>query len=132
MRYLPAEEILVIHARIIDKTGGPHGVRDIHLLESLAERPKMQFGGKELYESIFDKAAVYLESCAYHHVFTDGNKRTAITIAIRFLFLNGYDFDAIDREIEEFMVTAVEKKYTLQKITAWLKTHSKKIRKGVK
>ncbi|TSC78517.1 MAG: hypothetical protein G01um101433_182 [Parcubacteria group bacterium Gr01-1014_33] len=46
MNYLSAEDVLVIHARIIGETGGAHGVRDTHLLGSIVERPKMQFGGK--------------------------------------------------------------------------------------
>jgi len=132
MRYLAAEEILAIHARIIDATAGLHGVRDAHLLESLAERPKMQFGGNDLYKTIFDKAAAYFESCAYHHVFTDGNKRTAIALAARFLFMHGYEFRATNDEIEKFVLRAVEKKYAHEEIVQWLRAHSKKFRKGVK
>ena len=132
MRYLTAEEILVIHAWIIDATGGLHGVRDVHLLASLAERPKMQFGGNDLYKTPFDKAAAYFESCAYHHVFTDGNKRTAIALAARFLFTNGYELRATNDGIEKFVLRAIEKKYAREKIVHWLRVHSKKIRKGVK
>ena len=132
MHYFTTEEILVVHARIIDKTGGMHGVRDVNLLGSLAERPKMQFGVKELYQTVFDKAAAYFESCAYHHVFTDGNKRTAIAIAARFLFLNGWELSASNTAAEKFVLAAVGKKYPLKKIAEWLRTHSKKIRKGVK
>ncbi|KKU04958.1 MAG: death-on-curing family protein [Parcubacteria group bacterium GW2011_GWA2_45_30] len=127
MRYLTGEEILVIHARIVDETGGLHGVRDVNLLESMTERPKMQFGGKNLYETIFKKAAAYFESCAYHHVFIDGNKRTAISIAIRFLFLNGYEFKISNEEMENFVLSAVENKYQLNKMAEWFEKHSKKI-----
>lgn len=119
----------MIHARIIDKTGGLHGVRDGHLLASIAERPKMQFGGKELYPGIFRKAAAYFESCAYHHVFLDGNKRTAIAIATRFLFLNGYVLEAINKELERFTMHAVTVKLDLKETEAWFKKHSKKIKK---
>lgn len=118
---------MVIHARIVDETGGLHGVRDVNLLESMTERPKMQFGGKNLYETIFKKAAAYFESCAYHHVFIDGNKRTAISIAIRFLFLNGYEFKISNEEMENFVLSAVENKYQLNKMAEWFEKHSKKI-----
>ena len=76
MKYLTAEEILVIHSEIIDKTGGLHGTRDVGLLMSIVERPKSKFSGQELYKGIFKKVAVYLESLAQYHVFADGNKRT--------------------------------------------------------
>lgn len=34
--YLTAQQILFIHARLVDETGGEHGVRDLGLLESAA------------------------------------------------------------------------------------------------
>ena len=124
-RYLEPEEVLIIHALIIDETGGAHGVRDINLLSSIAERPKMVFGGQELYPGIFEKAAAYFESCAFHHAFIDGNKRTAIALSARFLYLNGYELFTTNRGLEKFVLNAVTKKYTLQAIADWLKKHSK-------
>jgi len=129
MRYLTGEEILVIHARIIDETGGLHSIRDMHLLGSLVERPKMSFGGKELYLDIFAKAAVYFTACAYHHIFMDGNKRTAVSIAIRFLFQNGWEFETSNKELENFAVKAVENKFEIDTIADWFQKHSKKIKK---
>ncbi len=129
MRYLTGEEVLVIHAKMIDETGGLHGVRDAHLLQSLVERPKMGFGGKELYKGVFRKAAAYFESCAYQHVFLDGNKRTAIAIAARFLFLNGWEFRASNQETERFVLEAVEKKFKGEIVAAWLKNHARRIKK---
>lgn len=126
MRYLSAEDILVIHARIIDATGGLHGVRDVHLIASMSGRPKMQFGGKDLYPSIFDRAAAYFESCAFHHAFLDGNKRTAIAIAARFLFLNGFELKTTNIILEKFVISAITRKYTLQKISLWFKKHAKR------
>ncbi len=116
----------MIHARIIDAIAGAHGVRDVHLLASIAERPKMQFGGKDLYPGIFDKAAAYFESTARHHVFIDGNKRTAITLAARFLFLNGYDLQTTDSLLEKFVLIAVAKKYSVKKIAVWFREHSRR------
>lgn len=128
MHYLSREEALVIHARVIDETGGSHGVRDIALFESLIERPKMAFGGKDLYRTVFDKAAAYFESSAFHHMFVDGNKRTAIALAARFLFLNGYELQASNSDLEKFVLDAVVKKHKLPKIAAWLKRHSQKLK----
>lgn len=77
----------MIHAKIIDETGGAHGIREIGLLVSATERPKASFGGTELYPTLFPKAAAYLESLARYHVFVDGNKRTSIAASNRFLFI---------------------------------------------
>jgi death-on-curing protein len=125
-QYLAPEEVLVIHARIVDATGGSHGVRDVGAVASLCERPKMEFGGTELYPTLFHKAAAYFESCAMHHVFVDGNKRTAAAIAARFLYLNDYDLTASNAALEKFVIDAVVKKYDIGKIAAWFKKHSRK------
>lgn len=127
MNYLSLEEILIFHDRIIDESGGSYGVRDSHLVRSIAERPKMQFGGEDLYPTVFDKAAVYFDSCSRHHAFIDGNKRTAIAITVRFLSLNGYNLKATDKKIEGFVLNSVRNKYKTDKISVWLSKNSKRI-----
>jgi len=127
VKYLTPQDILVIHARIIDETGGSHGVRDTGLLISLTERPKTSFGGKEMYAGIFEKAAVYLESLVRYHAFIDGNKRTGIVTAARFLFLNGYMLSVNNKEMEKFVLQVTEGKPNLEVIALWFRKHAKKI-----
>jgi len=126
MKYLKAEDILVIHSEIIDETGGLHGVRDIGLLMSIVEKPKSKFGGKDLYVGIFKKAAVYLESIVQYHVFLDGNKRTGALSAARFLFINGYEFIPTNKDLEDFVIKVAIEKLDLETIFAWLKKHSRR------
>jgi len=126
VQYLTAEDILVIHAKLIDEIGGSHGVRDVNLLISLTERPKTSFSGKEVYRTVFEKAAAYLESLVKYHVFVDGNKRTAVAVSARFLFMNGYELTATNKELEKFTLKVVIEKLVLEKIAGWLKIHSRK------
>ena len=126
MKYLKGEDILIIHARIIDATGGLHGVRDVNLLASLVERPKSEFGGKEQFRGVFQKAAVYLESITQYHTFVDGNKRTAVASAARFLGLNGYELTATNKEVEKFVLRVVTDKLDIKTIASWFKKHSRK------
>ena len=126
MHYVSGEEILAIHAAIIDETGGSHGVREIELFRSIIEKWKMSFGGKELYEGVFVKAATYCESLTQYHVFIDGNKRTALATSARFLFINGYTLTATNKELERFILTVVTKKIPIKKIAGWFKKYSKK------
>ncbi len=120
IKYLDATDILVIHARVIDKTGGMRGVRDTERLEAAARRPKSQFTGKELYPTVFEKAAVYFEVLAFHHPFTDGDKRTA--------FVNNYELCANNKTLEKFVLDAVVKKYDVPRVAEWFKKHSQKIK----
>lgn len=127
-QYLSAETILVLHSEIIDATGGSHGVRDVSLLAAIANKPKATFGGNDLYPDVFIKASVYLESIVNYHVFIDGNKRTGITACSRFLYQNGYDLKATNKDVEKFVLSVAAEKIDIQTIVAWLKKNTKKIR----
>ncbi|MCH7605210.1 type II toxin-antitoxin system death-on-curing family toxin [Patescibacteria group bacterium] len=127
MEYVGAQDILVLHARIIAKTGGREGIRDIHLLASLVERPKASFGGKEMFRTVLEKAAVYLESLAKYYVFVDGNKRTALAASARFLFINGYKLTASNTEAENFVLRVAAEKFEIEEIIEWFKKYSKKV-----
>lgn len=129
MRYIAAEETLAIHFEIINQTGGLHGVRDIGLLKSVAERPKPGFGGNELYKGVFEKAAALAESLVRYHIFVDGNKRTGAAVAARFLFLNGYELTASNKELENFVLKIATKRISIKDIAAWFKKHSRRIKK---
>jgi len=127
MIYIDGEELLAIHIRIIERTGGSQGVRDANLLKSIFERPKMAFGGEELYLGVWNKAAVYFEGIAKFHVFVDGNKRTALVTTMRFLRLNGYELKITNRLAETFVLSIISKKLDIPTIAAWLKKHSKEV-----
>lgn len=127
MRHLSAEEILILHALVVDETGGSHGVRDAHLLASIAHKPQSAFGGKELYRGVFKKVAVLMEAIVNYHVFLDGNKRTAFTAAARFLYVNGYKFVPGTKEAERTVIAIATKDIDIEMIAEWLKKNSKKV-----
>ena len=129
MKYLSAEDILAVHDRVIEETGGSLGVREHGLLRSIAERPKAAFGGVEQFPDVFTKAAAYLEAIATYHVFIDGNKRTALSVAGVFLALNGYTTTFPVEESEDFMLAAAQRQHSLEEVAIWLKGKSKKMHK---
>lgn len=79
MKYLTPEQVLFIHYRLIEETGGRHGIRDLTLLQSALARPMATFDNNALYPDLFVKAASVMHSLIKNHSFTDGNKRTAAT-----------------------------------------------------
>ena len=54
-------------------------------LESIINNIYQTFDGKDVYESIEEKAANFLYICVKNHVFVDGNKRIAAILFIYFL-----------------------------------------------
>ena len=126
-QYVDIEQVYFIHEAIIRKAGTKASVRDFALLHSAVERPKATFEGKDLYPTIFLKAASLLQSLCLNHPFTDGNKRTSWLSTKRFLYLNGYHLKASRKDAVEFMLVVDNKKPDIARISTWLKEYSQKI-----
>ena len=108
---LEPEQIEIIHDEMIAKFGGINGIRDNGLFLSLCTAPFQECFGEELYPTLFEKAAKYLESFARYQVFLDGNKRTGFTTMCVFLGINGYEFDMSNEEAELFVLDIANGKY---------------------
>jgi death-on-curing protein len=88
VQFLSLDEVLEIHARVIEAFGGADGVRDLGLLESALYRPQSGY-----YEDLVGMAAALFESLLMNHPFVDGNKRAAFFATDVFLRLNGWRID---------------------------------------
>jgi death-on-curing protein len=122
--YLTAQQILFIHARLIEDTGGEHGLLDLGMLQAAVARPQAAFEGQDLHTDLFNKAAALMESLAQNHPFLDGNKRTAITAAALFLLQNGRRLQATSAEVERMALWVVNERPPLRAIAAWFKEHT--------
>ncbi|OGD95553.1 hypothetical protein A3F02_01130 [Candidatus Curtissbacteria bacterium RIFCSPHIGHO2_12_FULL_38_9b] len=124
-KYPTMDEVVAIHFRVTEKTGGSQGVRNWDLLASALGRPQATFGGEDLYPDIFLKAAALVQSLSSNHPFVDGNKRTALTTLEYFLYLNGLQLKATQKEKVNFTLWAENEKPTIEKIADWIKKHTK-------
>jgi death-on-curing protein len=91
------QEVLDIHAHLIEAFGGVHGVRDDAALESALAAAE----NREYYESadLVTCAATYAYHLAQAHAFIDGNKRIAAAVSEIFLELNGAHLNATNEQI---------------------------------
>jgi death on curing protein len=107
MRYLTLIEVLELHRRVIERSGGAVGIRDLGLLESAIAQPRMTFGGEDLYPSLIQKASALGFSLIMNHPFVDGNKRTGHAATETFLILNGMEIAAgIDEQERQILSLA--------------------------
>lgn len=125
--YLTLEQVIVIHDRQIELFGGIHGISRFELLESAIMRPQATFSGKDLYPTVFLKAAAMMHSIVMNHAFVDGNKRTGTVSGLVFLELNGFRLDADHDVLIDAVLKVESKKWNIEKLANWLKTSSKKI-----
>ena len=126
LRHVDIEDAIVAHGKIIARAKTRAGVRDFALLHSAVERPKATYAGRDLYPTIWTKAAALLQSLCMNHPFTDGNKRTAWTMTHKFLWMNSYMLRSTRLEAADFMVRVDNEKPDLKEIASWLRSHCAK------
>jgi death-on-curing protein len=120
IRYLALIEILELHRRILEQSGGALGIRDMSLLESAIAQPRMTFGGEDLYPSLLEKAAALGFSIIMNHPFVDGNKRTGHAATETFLVLNGLEINASVDEQERMVFAIASGKLAREAFVEWL------------
>jgi death-on-curing protein len=123
-KYMSLEEILRLHFQVIEDFGGSHGIRDEGRLKSVVQALKQIAFGQEQYPSLYEKAAVYLRNIIGDHSFTDGNKRTALTVCGIFLARNNIVLNADLKDLENFTIQVATDHLGIDEIATWLKAHS--------
>jgi len=121
LHYLSPADIYTVAEEVL---GRPPDVRDRHLLRAAAARPRLSAFGVEAYPTLLDKAAALLHSLAAHHLFYDGNKRTATAATIRFLQANGLQPTWDQATIYDFVLDVAQNHCAVPEIAAWLREHS--------
>lgn len=126
-QYVEIEDVYYIHQAIIKRAGTKASIRDFSLLHSAVERAKATYLGRDLYPTVFAKAAALVQSLCQNHPFTDGNKRTAWVSVKRFLYLNDYQLKSNQKDVVDFMLAVDNEKLEIAEISGWLKKQAIKI-----
>jgi death-on-curing protein len=125
MRYLALAEVVDLHRRLLEATGGPLGIRDLGALESALAQPRMTLAGSDVYPALVDKAAALCFSLVGNHPFVDGNKRVGHAAMETFLVLNGAEIDASLDEQERVMLDLAAGRVDRGQLADWLRQHLK-------
>lgn len=125
MRYLALPEVVELHRRLLEATGGAAGIRDLGALESALAQPKMTLAGSDLYPTLAEKAAALCFSLVGNHPFVDGNKRVGHAAMETFLVLNGAEIDASLDEQERVMLDLAAGRLDRGQLADWLRQHLK-------
>ena len=125
MRYLALAEVVDLHRRLLEATGGAAGMRDLDALESALAQPKMTLAGSDLYPTLTEKAAALGFSLVGNHPFVDGNKRVGHAAMETFLVLNGAEIDASLDEQERVVLDLAAGRLDRGQLADWLRQHLK-------
>jgi death on curing protein len=124
IRYLTLAEVLELHERVIEQSGGTRGVHDQNGLVSAIVQPMMAFGGQDLYPTTAEKGAALAFSIVMNHPFVDGNKRVGHAAMETFLVLNGYEIKAATDEQETVFLNLATGTLERQDFLDWLRAHT--------
>jgi death-on-curing protein len=121
--FLSRDEALAIHSVLLERFGGPPGVRDLGLLESALYRPRTGH-----YADLAEMAAALFESLIMNHPFVDGNKRVAFFTTDVFLRMNGYKLMVDADKAHRFLIGLLENhRCTFDELLPWLREHAVKL-----
>ena len=123
MNALSLEQLLEIHALVVEATGGSVGLRDLGRLEAAIAAQTQNVFGEELYPNIVDKTAAVIRGVIADHPFVDGNKRTAMLAGLTLLEINHVQFSAEPCEIEDFAVQVATHKLDIPAVVSWIQGH---------
>jgi len=104
IHYLTVDQAIKAQFRLVQEHGGVIGIRDVGLLTSAMEMPKIAYNGQDVHVTIFHKAAAYLFHLIKNHPFIDGNKRTGAFLAILFLRLNNVQLLINQKQYETLVI----------------------------
>ena len=127
MRYLTLGEVLDLHRRIIEQSGGAVGVRELGGVESAVAQPQMTFGGEELYPTIESKATALCFSLVMNHPFVDGNKRIGHAAMETFLVMNGFEVVANVDDAEKIILTLAAGEVSREELLEWVTSHIRRL-----
>lgn len=123
MIWISAEDILLIHSRVIEGSGGLDGLRDRNGLEAAVFAPMQTFDGQELYPSAIEKIARLGFGLASNHAFVDGNKRISAMMTQLLLKWNGYDLTLRTGELADMFIAIADGTANGKDLLDWVYAH---------
>src|SRR5206468_2829860 len=116
------EEVMEIHAKLLERFGGLPGIRDEGSLDSAL----MAAAHRQHYEAadLATCAATYAFHLTQNHPFVDGNKRVGAAVAEVFVQLNGGRLTASNDQIVQLFLDiaagAVSREEVEQAFARWV------------
>lgn len=120
---LTIDEITYLHEKLIQKTGGMSGIRDIGMLESAVYSAMQSFGDEEVYPTPIERAARLAYSVTMNHPFIDGNKRIGMLVMLMTLKLNHIAIEYTQQELICLSLSVADGSNGYEEILNWIKVH---------
>lgn len=125
MIWIKTEDVILLHSRIIQKSGGIDGLRDRASLDAAIAAPLQSFGGQDLFPTDIEKIARLGYGLATNHAFIDGNKRIGAMLVQLLLKWNGYQLVLRSGELADMFIAIADGSSDAYDLLGWIQTHLK-------
>lgn len=126
MIWVTTDDVILIHERIIQTTGGAEGIRDYAGLEAAIAAPLQSFDGQDLFPTEIEKISRLGYGLAANHAFVDGNKRIGAMMTQLLIKWNGYDLDLHQGELSDMFIAIAAGEADEGTLHGWIYKHLKK------
>ena len=124
MIWLPTvEQIIRLHSKMIARSGGSEGVRDLGLIGSAVMRASAGYGDFEVYTTAVQKAAAVCCGLVGNHGFVDGNKRIGVAAMLLILQKNGVTLQYTQQELIRFGMELAQGLLEVDDCICWIEQH---------
>ncbi len=123
MIWVKTEDVIFIHRRIIQSTGGIDGLRDRAGLEAAIAAPLQSFAGQDFFPSDVEKIARLGYGLAANHAFLDGNKRIGAMMTQLLLKWNRYQLKLRQGELADMFISIADGNSGEEELLAWIQNH---------
>ena len=125
MIWITADDVIALHSRVIQTSGGIDGLCDRAGLEAAIAAPLQAFGGQDLFPSMLEKIARLGYGLAANHAFIDGNKRIGAMMTQLLLKWNGYVLELKPGELADMFISIANGSAGEHELQAWIIQHLK-------
>ena len=125
IKTLSIENLILFQRKIINESGGSHGIRDLNLIESWINKAFITFDGVDLYKDNLDKISAITHSLIKNHGFIDGNKRIGVAYMIFLLKLNSINIEYTQEQLIQLALELAQGQKDERDIQNWIKINLK-------
>ncbi len=123
-KYPTKENIIHLHKKIIETTGGEKGTLNEGILSFVLDLIRTEKLYSENIGDLFTRAGLLLRGIISGHPFVDGNKRAGFEATDIFLRMNGYYLEVDTDEGLEFTLSIAKNELDLDSIMEWIRKHA--------
>ena len=120
---MPNVAVQAIHRQQTLEHGGLQGIRSQDALDAALAQPQQRWSYGE-QSNMSQLAAAYAEAMVRAHPFVDGNKRSGFLVAVVFLGLNGFSFQASNESVVLMIQRLAAGELPWEELEAWFATHT--------